>query len=138
MPRVLVLCTGNSARSQIAEGFLRAWGAEAFSAGTHPAPRVNPFATAAMAEIGIDISAHTPKSVERFLRQPFDYVITVCGEADAVCPAFTGAVGRRVHIGFPDPAAVAGSDADRLIAFRTVRDAIAARLREYYEKEIAP
>ncbi len=136
MARVLILCTGNSARSQMAEGFLRSLGVDTASAGTEPAPRVNPVAIQAMAEIGIDISNGTPAHVGQFLDQPFDHVITVCGEADRSCPVFRGPVKHRVHIGFPDPAAVTGSDAEKLAAFREIRDDITRRLGHYFEKEI--
>lgn len=136
--RILVLCTGNSARSQMAEGFLKSLDPrlEVHSAGTHPAPRVNPFAIEAMKEVSIDISGGKPKNVDQFLSQSFDYVITVCGEADESCPNFRGKVGKRVHIGFPDPAKATGTDAAKLAVFRTVRDDIRARFRDYYEKEI--
>jgi arsenate reductase len=136
--RVLILCTGNSARSQMAEGFLRALdpSLDVHSAGTIPAPRVNPFAVTAMREIGIDLAAHFPKSVDRYLDQPFDYVITVCGSADQACPGFTGAVGQRRHIGFDDPAAATGTDDAILDEFRRVRDQIRARFTDF-QKEIA-
>jgi arsenate reductase len=138
--RILILCTGNSARSQMAEGFLRALDPrlEVHSAGTEPAPRVNPFAVEAMREAGIDISAGRPKDVRQFLNQPFDYVITVCGEADRNCPTFHGAVRRRLHIGFPDPAQATGSDEEILAEFRRVRDNIRRRFTEFYEQEIRP
>lgn len=136
--RVLVLCTGNSARSQMTEGFLRSFDArlEVYSAGTNPAPRVNPFAVQAMREDGIDISGGVPKKVDQFINQPFDYVITVCDDADKSCPNFKGKVGKRVHIGFPDPAKATGTDAEKLAVFRKVRDDIRRRFREYYETEI--
>jgi arsenate reductase len=136
--RILVLCTGNSARSQMTEGFLRSFDPrlEVYSAGTNPAPRVNPLAIQAMKEIGIDISRGTPKKVDQFLNQSFDYVITVCDDADKSCPNFRGKVGKRAHIGFPDPAKATGSDAEKLTVFRTVRDDIQRRFRDYYEKEI--
>jgi arsenate reductase len=136
--RILVLCTGNSARSQMTEGFLRSFDArlEVYSAGTNPAPRVNPFAVQAMRETGIDISGGVPKKVDQFINQPFDYVITVCDDADRSCPNFRGKVGKRVHIGFPDPAKATGTDAEKLAVFRKVRDAIRQRFREYYETEI--
>ncbi len=136
--RILVLCTGNSARSQMTEGFLRSFDArlEVYSAGTNPAPRVNPFAIQVMREAGIDISGGVPKKVNQFIDQPFDYVITVCDDADKSCPNFKGKVGKRVHMGFPDPAKATGTDAEKLAVFRKVRDDIRQRFREYYEKEI--
>jgi arsenate reductase len=136
--KILVLCTGNSARSQMTEGFLRSFDSrlEVYSAGTNPAPRVNPFAIEAMREAGIDISGGVPKKVDQFINQPFDYVITVCDDADRSCPNFKGKVGKRVHIGFPDPAKAAGTDTEKLAVFRKVRDDIRRRFREFYETEI--
>jgi arsenate reductase len=130
MKRVLFLCTGNSARSQMAEGMLRAFGGaayEVFSAGTTP-KGLNPLAVQAMGEAGIDISGHTSKHLEQFLQQPFDYVITVCDRANESCPVFPG--GRvRLHWGFDDPHDMA--------EFRRVRDEIAARLRAWLQAEPA-
>ncbi|MGO8950161.1 MAG: arsenate reductase ArsC [Ktedonobacterales bacterium] len=123
--RVLIMCTGNSARSQMAEAWLRYLGGSeyaAFSAGTHPTS-VNPLAIRVMAERYIDISQARSKSVAEFLDQPFDYVITVCDRAAEQCPIFPG-IALRLHWSFPDPAAVTGSDADRVQAFRTVRDGL--------------
>ena len=101
--RILVLCTGNSARSQMAEGILRSLdsGLEVFSAGTQPAARVNPYAIRVMQEIGLDISQGKPKSVSQFVSQSFDYVITVCDDADKNCPVFTGKVGKRSILDSP-------------------------------------
>jgi arsenate reductase len=130
--RVLFLCTHNSSRSQMAEGLLRTRGGTRFevhSAGTHPRS-VHPLAIQAMREIGIDISAeagHRAKSLSEFIGQPMDLVVTVCDEAAEVCPFFPGAK-HQEHWGFPDPSAVTGSEAERLQAFRDVRDAIAARI----------
>jgi len=140
MVRILVLCTGNSARSQMAEGFLRSFDGrlEVFSAGTVPAPAVNPLSVRVMQEVGIDIARAQPKSVEQFLGQAFDFVITVCDDADRNCPAFSGRVGRRVHIGFQDPARAAGSPEDVLAVFRRVRDEIRTRLDEFYRREVLP
>lgn len=136
--RVLVLCTGNSARSQMTEGFLRSFDSrlEVVSAGTDPSPRVNPLAIEAMKELGIDISAGRPKNVSQFLNQPFDYVFTVCDDADRSCPNFSGKVGRRVHIGFIDPAKATGTNDQKLAVFRKVRDEIHIKFRDYFEKEI--
>jgi arsenate reductase (thioredoxin) len=123
--RVLILCTGNSARSQMAEGWLRYLGGgayEAYSAGTHPTS-VNPLAIQVMAECSIDISQARSKSVTEFLDQSFDYVITVCDQAAEHCPVFPGKA-IRLHWSFPDPAAVTGDGADRLQAFRNVRDGL--------------
>lgn len=130
--RVLILCTGNSARSQMAEGLLRHDAGELFeveSAGARPSS-VRPEAIAAMAEIGIDISGHRSKSVEEFQGQHFDYVITVCDRARETCPIFFGAA-TRLHRSFEDPAARAGSDEERLALFRRVRDEMRVWLRDF-------
>jgi arsenate reductase len=129
--RVLFLCTHNSARSQMAEGFLRELGGDAFevaSAGTE-ARGLNPLAVQAMAEHGIDISLQASKTLDQFVEQPFDIVITVCDEANETCPYFAKAKERR-HWSFPDPSAVTGDDTARYAAFRTVRDAIRARIQQ--------
>ncbi len=130
--RALILCTGNSARSQMAEGLLRALAGErfdVFSAGTKPST-VNPLAIAAMDERGVDIRAQRSKHLNEYVEQPFDYVITVCDNAAENCPVFPGPA-RRIHWSFPDPAAAEGSAAERLAAFQQVRDAIEARLRAW-------
>ena len=130
--RVLVLCTHNSARSQMAEGLLRALAPDRFevaSAGTE-ATRVHPLAVRAMDELGIDLRGHSSKTVDRFLAQSWDYVITVCDTANERCPVFPPGA-QRLHWGFDDPSAVAGTEAERLAAFRRVRDAIADRLRAW-------
>jgi len=136
--RVLILCTGNSCRSQMAEGILRSLdpSLQVYSAGTNPAEHVHPKAILAMKEIGIDISQAKPKSVSDFLSQSFDFVITVCDDADKNCPFFTGVVKRRVHIGFIDPAKATGSDSEVTAVFRQVRDSIKVRFAEFYNKEI--
>lgn len=131
-PRILVLCTANSARSQMAEALMRqAWGGDfdIASAGTH-ASFVRPEAIEAMAEIGIDISGHRSKSVAEFAGQEFAYVFTVCDHARDNCPVFPGG-GERIHWGFEDPAAATGSPAERLAAFRRIREEIAARIRGF-------
>ena len=131
-PRILILCTGNSARSQMAEGLLRAEAGnrfEVYSAGTNPT-RVRPEAIAAMGEIGVDISGHRSKSVDEFRSQEFAAVITVCDHANEICPVFPGNT-LRLHWPFEDPAALTGSEADRKAAFRRIRDQIHARIREY-------
>jgi arsenate reductase (thioredoxin) len=127
--RVLFLCTHNSARSQMAEGLLRhlAGGRfEARSAGTE-ATQVRPLAVEAMAEIGVDVSHQESKTLDRYRSESFDAVITLCDDADGACPTFSGATERR-HWGFPDPAKATGTEADRLDAYRAVRDAIRARI----------
>ncbi len=123
--RVLILCTGNSARSQMAEGLLRHDGGPAFevsSAGTKPS-QVRPEAIEAMKEVGIDISGHRSKSVDEFADQEFDYVVTVCDNAKESCPVFPGKT-ERIHWSFEDPAAVEGDWETRLSAFRRIRDEI--------------
>jgi arsenate reductase len=136
--RILVLCTGNSARSQMAEGVLKSLDAhlDVQSAGTRPAARVNPFAIRAMKELGIDISGETPKSVQQFVAQSFDYVITVCDDADKNCPNFQGKVGMRVHIGFPDPAEATGTDDEKMAVFRKVRDDIRTKFTGFYQNTV--
>jgi arsenate reductase len=131
--RVLFLCTHNSARSQIAEGFLRAFGSgrfDAVSAGTQ-ARGLHPLAVQAMAEDGIDISLQDSKTLDQFVNEAFDLVITVCDEANESCPYFANAKERR-HWSFPDPSAALGDDETRFAAFREVRDAI----RERIEREL--
>jgi arsenate reductase (thioredoxin) len=128
--RVLFLCTGNSCRSQMAEGWVNQllgerW--EAHSAGTAPAERVHPLAIRVMAEAGIDISGHVPQHVDRLVREPWDLVVTVCDSAKEACPFFPGR-GQQTHASFPDPAAVRGNEDERLAVFRRVRDDIRARL----------
>jgi arsenate reductase len=128
--RVLVLCTHNSARSQMAEGFLRALvpeRVEVASAGTE-ATRVHPLAIRAMDEVGIDLRQHRSKTLDAFLAEPWDYVITVCDSANERCPVFPGRT-RRLHWSFDDPSAATGSEEQRLAVFRRVRDEIAGRLR---------
>jgi len=128
--RVLVLCTGNSARSQMAEGLLREMGGDRFeaaSAGVAPS-FVRPEAIAVMREVDIDISGHKSKSVDEFINQEFDYVITVCDNANAQCPVFPGNT-RRIHWSFDDPAAAQGDEEQRLAVFRRVRDEIRQRLQ---------
>ena len=130
--RVLILCTGNSARSQMAEGLLRDLAGdrfEVFSAGTKPS-HVRPEAIAAMRDLGIDISGHRSKSVDEFAQQPLDYVITVCDNARESCPVYPASV-QRIHWSFEDPAAVPGPEEERMRAFRKIRDQIRARLIEF-------
>ena len=130
--RVLILCTGNSARSQMAEGWLRDLGGarfEVYSAGTRPST-VRPEAVEAMREVGVDISSHRSKSVDEFKGREFDYVITVCDNARESCPVFPGKT-ERVHWSFDDPAALSGTWDERLAVFRRVRDEIGERLRAW-------
>ena len=125
-PLVLILCTGNSCRSHLAEGLLRAAANDVIrvaSAGSKPAGYVHPLAIRAMQEIGIDISAHRSKHLDEFLSQPVETVITVCGNADQVCPMFPGQV-NRYHWGFDDPAHATGTEDEQFAVFRRVRDEI--------------
>lgn len=135
--RVLFLCTGNSARSQMAEGWLRCLAGdrfEAFSAGTHPVG-LNPGSVEAMAEVGIDISHHRSKNVSEFLSQQFDYVITVCDRAKESCPTWPG-VGELIHWSFDDPAAVPDG-IERRKTFQRVRDEVASSIRLFLSEQSA-
>jgi arsenate reductase len=134
-PLILILCTGNSCRSHLAEGLLRKelgdrW--EVASAGSKPAGYVHPLAIKAMSEIGIDISAHTSKHLGEFLNQDVETVITVCGNADQACPLFPGQVNRH-HFPFDDPAHATGTESEQLAVFRRVRDEIKAVFTAYAE-----
>jgi arsenate reductase (thioredoxin) len=133
--RILILCTGNSCRSQMAEGLLKSFdpSLEVFSAGTNPAAQVHRYAVKVMSEIGIDLSTHIPKPVDQFLDQPFDYVITVCDNAKETCPVFTGRVQRRLHMGFEDPAVATGTEEEILGEFRRVRDRIRDEFRKFHQ-----
>ena len=129
--RVLFLCTHNSARSQMAEGLLRALGGErfeAYSAGTEQT-HVRPLAIAAMAELGIDISGQESKTLDRYLGEPFDAVVTVCDQAAEACPVFPGAR-SRLHWSFPDPSTATGTMEEQLAAYRLVRDDISGRIKD--------
>ena len=136
--KILILCTGNSCRSQMAEGFLKYFDnkLEVFSAGTKPAEKINLFAVKAMQEIGIDISAGIAENVDKYLNQSFDYVITVCDNAKETCPVFIGNVKHRLHIGFDDPADAVGSEEEMMPVYRRVRDEIKRDFRLFYEKEL--
>ena len=136
--RILILCTGNSCRSQMAEGFIKTFAPswEVFSAGTKAAARVHPLAVRVMNEAGIDLSKNYPKTVDQFIAQPFDYVITVCGNAKESCPVFIGEVQRRLHIGFDDPAEATGTEEETLAVFRRVRDEIRMRFRSFCDDPV--
>lgn len=135
--KVLILCTGNSARSQLAEAIINArrgdrW--QAVSAGTHPADRVHPAAVAVLAEIGISVSDARPKHINEFMGQGFDLVITVCDDAAENCPVWPGQ-GKRVHLGFPDPAKAQGTDDEIRTVFRNTRDDIAQKILPLLDSE---
>lgn len=138
MPHILILCTGNSCRSQMAEGFLKSFDSrlEVYSAGTNPSAKVHPKAIQVMKEIGIDISAGYPKNVDRFLDKSFDYVITVCDNAKETCPVFMGKVKETLHIGFDDPAEARGSEDEILSEFRRIRDEIRQRFQQFYHERV--
>jgi arsenate reductase len=134
--RVLILCTGNSARSQMAEGLLRQDGGDRFeveSAGVISS-FVRPQAVKAMEEIGVDISGHRSKSLDEFTKQSFDYVITVCDNARENCPLFTGNA-QKIHWSFDDPADADGTDEEKLAVFRRVRDEIRSRLQDFIDHQ---
>ena len=136
--RILILCTGNSCRSQMAAGFLSSLDPflEINSAGTKPAERVNPIAIKVMNEIGIDISGCYPKRVEKFVDQSFDYVITVCDNAKETCPVFTGNVKQKLHIGFDDPADAVGPEEEIIHVYRRVRDEIMDSFSKFYKEMV--
>jgi arsenate reductase len=128
-PAVLILCTGNSCRSHMAEGILRAAAGDILdvhSAGSKPAGFVHPLAIRALAEIGLDIRGHHSKHMNAFLDRPIETVITVCGKADQVCPVYPGQV-RRLHWPFDDPAHASGTEEEQMVVFRRVRDGLKAK-----------
>lgn len=131
--KILILCTGNSCRSQMAHGFIQAFNPtfDVHSAGTKPAEQVNPKAVEVMAEVGIDLSTHYPKNVDIYLNEEWDYVITVCGGANESCPNFTGKVANRLHIGFDDPSDAIGDIEFVMSEFRRVRDEIKQKFTSF-------
>ena len=136
--KILILCTGNSCRSQMAQAFLQSYdkSLKVFSAGTEPAYRINRYAIQVMSEIGIDISHQNPKHVNKFLNEEWDYVITVCGGANVDCPVFTGKVKQRWHLGYDDPAEATGTEEEILAEFRRVRDEIKTGFYSFYKSQI--
>jgi len=138
--KVLILCTGNSCRSQMAQGFLQSFDMKlvVHSAGTEPAKQVNPKAIKIMAEAGVDISQHTPKMVDQYLKDEWDYVITVCDHANETCPVFFGKVKHRLHMGFEDPSHMSGTDEFIWSEFRRVRDEIKEGFYKFYIEQIKP
>lgn len=136
--KILILCTGNSCRSQMAEGFLKSFDSnlEVYSAGTKPEKEVNPRAIQVMKEKNIDLSSNRPENVEKFLEESFDYVITVCDSAKETCPVFMGDVEHRLHMGFEDPAGATGMENEILDKFREVRDQIEQEFKQFYEVRI--
>ena len=138
MAKILILCTGNSCRSQMAEGFLKSFDLinEVYSAGSKPAEVVHPNAIEVMKEAGIDISRNYPKRVDKFMDNDFDYVITVCGGARETCPVFTDRVKHQLHIGFDDPAMATGTEKEILDEFRRVRDEIREEFLKFYKMKL--
>jgi arsenate reductase (thioredoxin) len=138
--KILILCTGNSCRSQMSHGFLQTFdkNLQVFSAGTEPAKQVNAKAILVMQEVGIDISKHTPKHVDQYLHDTWDYVITVCGGANESCPAFIGKVKTRLHIGFDDPSHATGSEDFIMSEFHRVREEIKNEFYKLYVEKIKP
>jgi len=138
MKKILILCTGNSCRSQMAEGFLKSFDSElkVISAGTIPAEKVNPNSVIVMDEVGIDISSQFPQNVDEFIEQPFDYVITVCDNAKEVCPVFSGQVKHQIHIPFDDPADATGTEQEILAVYRKIRDEIKEKFTQFYNEKI--
>ncbi len=132
--RILILCTGNSCRSQMAEGFLKSFDTEleVYSAGTNPSSHVHPKAVQVMREVGIDLSKNHPKKVDQYLNDAFDFVITVCDNAKETCPVFIGKVGKQLHIGFEDPADATGTEEEILSEFRRIRDKIKKDFFKFY------
>ncbi|MFH1051311.1 MAG: arsenate reductase ArsC [bacterium] len=133
--KILVLCTGNSCRSQMAEGILKSFDSEleVYSAGTQPAGMVSSKAVKVMEEIGIDISDNYPKNADSFKDDEFDYVITVCDNAKQKCPVFTGNVKNRLHIGFEDPYEAKGTEEEVLDFYRKIRDEIREEFTKFYQ-----
>lgn len=136
--KILILCTGNSCRSQMAQGFLKSFDnkIEVHSAGTFPSSMVNPKAIKVMAEVGIDISMNSPKSVDEYLDDQWDYVITVCDDANETCPVFIGKVKHRLHMGFEDPSHATGTDEFIMSEFRRVRDEIKTEFFKFYNDKL--
>jgi arsenate reductase (thioredoxin) len=136
--KILILCTGNSCRSQMVEGLLKSFdpAIEVFSAGTFPAYQVSTKAVQVMKEIGIDISNHYPKSMNEFINKAWDYVITVCDDANENCPLFTGKVKHRLHMGFEDPSKATGNEEFILSEFRRIRDEIKDRFFDLYNDKL--
>ena len=128
--KILFLCTGNSWRSQMAEGIARDVGWESYSAGTKPEFKINPFAKRVMIEIGIDISKHSPQSVNEYLNENFEIIATVCDNARETCPVFTGSSDHKIHHGFEDPADATGSDREITEVYRCIRDDIRDWMKE--------
>jgi len=138
--KILILCTGNSCRSQMAEGFLKSFDKRlvVFSAGTQPSSKVHPNAVKVMKQVNIDIKQNYPKPVTNFIFNDFDYVITVCGGANESCPVFTGNVKNKLHIGFDDPAEATGTKEEIMLEFIRIRDEIKHDFKKFYVEQLKP
>lgn len=136
--KILILCTGNSCRSQMAQGILQAFdkNIEVYSAGTNPAEIIHPKAVIMLNELGLDISNHYPKNADEYLNEEWDFVITVCDGAKETCPVFLGKVKNRVHMGFEDPADATGTEDEIMNKFRKIRDEILRDFFTFYNKNI--
>jgi arsenate reductase (thioredoxin) len=138
MTKILILCTGNSCRSQMAEGFLNSFDPSLYvrSAGTNPSGNVHPKAVEVMKDINVDISAGKPENVNLYIKEPWDFVITVCGNAKETCPVFMGEVKESLHIGFDDPADATGSDEEIVKEFRRIRNEIKLDFYSFYKNRL--
>jgi len=136
--KILIICTGNSCRSQMAEGFLKSFDKElkVYSAGIKPEKQVNPYAVIVMKEAGVDMRLQFPKHTDSFIADAFDFVITVGDNAKESCPIFLGEVKKRLHIGFEDPADAKGTDEEKLVVYRRIRDEIKLKFNEFYAQYI--
>jgi len=136
--KILILCTGNSCRSQMAEGFLKSFdpNLEVYSAGTHPAAQVHPKTVEIMKEVNLDLTQHYPKDVDKFLDEDFDYVITVCDNAKERCPVFSGKIRNKLHFGFEDPAEASGSEDEIRLFYRKIRNEIKIKFEKFYINNI--
>jgi len=132
--RILIICTGNSCRSQMAEGWLNSFDErlDVFSAGTRPEKTINPYAVKVMAEVGVDISFHYPKAVDNFVNEQFDYIITVCDNANKICPEFHYTTNKRMHISIEDPADATGTDEYITHVYRKIRDQLRDKFYKFY------
>jgi arsenate reductase len=139
MKKILILCTGNSCRSQMAHGFLQSFSKDLIvrSAGTQPAKQVNQIAAKVMKELGIDIYTHTPQLVDKYINEEWDYVITVCDDANETCPAFMGKVKQRIHMGFEDPSHKTGTPEYVMSEYYRIRDMIKEQFHRFYLENLA-
>ncbi len=136
--RILILCTGNSCRSQMAEGFLKSFDPdlEVYSAGTHPSAQVHPKTVEVMRDVNIDLTRHYPKDVDKFVNEDFDYVITVCDSAKERCPVFSGQILNKLHFGFEDSAEASGPEDEIRLFYREIRNEIKMKFEKFYINNI--